>query len=292
MTNKEKYIQLSANENYAAKINLFAHPFWLNEVAENWDVCLFTKNEKIIAALPYCWKGNLITKRIYLPDLSFYQSVIFFENIPEKNKIMQELIKQLPKTIKTYFKFLPEYIDLNLSKLNYQKEDYSTYIIHKNQKDFSFTTNHKRNIQKGLKYNYVIKESKIIESSFSILTSTFSRQQLKSKINFKDFKELNVLTKKHQCGKTLDCFDVDNNLLASAFILEDKQCVYYLMGGYSVNDKNSGAMTFLLNHIIQYSQQQYKDFNFCGSSRKSIANYFEGFGATKTTVAIWKKSIL
>jgi hypothetical protein len=34
------------------------------------------------------------------------------------------------------------------------------------------------------------------------------------------------------------------------------------------------------------------EFNFCGSSKKSIATYFEGFGATKTEIAIWKKSIL
>jgi hypothetical protein len=51
-------------------------------------------------------------------------------------------------------------------------------------------------------------------------------------------------------------------------------------------------MTFLLHHLIKDAQQRDLEFNFCGSSKKSIATYFEGFGATKTEIAIWKKSIL
>jgi len=301
MTNKEKYIQLCANENYADKIPLFALPFWLDEVAENWDVCIVgdasTKLSmtSVIAVLPYCWKGNLITKRIYLPDLSFYQSVIFLKNdlsLKEKNKIAAELFKQLPKTVKSYFKFLPEYIDVDLSELNYQKEDYSTYIIDKKQQVLSLSTNHKRNIQKGIKQEYIVEESKNIDTSFALLTSTFERQHITSKINFDTFKKINLLGRKYNFGKTIDCFDKNKNLLASIFIVIDKQSAYYLLGGYSTEFKNSGAMTFLLHDVVQTAIKQQKDFNFCGSSKKGIATFFEGFGATKTSITIWKKSLL
>jgi hypothetical protein len=95
------------------------------------------------------------------------------------------------------------------------------------------------------------------------------------------FRKLNSLLKKQSCKNTIDCVDAQHNLLASAFIAEDTKSVYYLFGGYNTEFKNSGAMTFLLHHLIKDAQQRDLEFNFCGSSKKSIATYFEGFGATE-----------
>jgi lipid II:glycine glycyltransferase (peptidoglycan interpeptide bridge formation enzyme) len=292
-TNKKRYIQLCLDTAFLNNIPIFAQPFWLDAVAENWDVCLIIDNHfSVVAALPFCWKGNLLTKRIYLPDVSFYQSVIFFDEIENKNDVIQQLFQQLPKTVKSYFKFLPAYSNIDLLKLNYQTEIYFTYCIDRNQHELSFSNNHKRNIQKGIKQRYRICESADLSTSFNVLTATFKRQQITSKINFSNFENLHQLVKLNCCGKTLNCYDDNNNLLASTFIVEDAQTVYYLMGGYDASFKNSGAMTFLLNHVIQYTQQQKKDFNFCGSSKKTIATFFEGFGAERKLIAIWKKSVI
>jgi hypothetical protein len=61
MTNKERYRKFCATH---AVVPVFSNPFWLDAVAENWDVALISESENessIIAALPYCWKGNLFT---------------------------------------------------------------------------------------------------------------------------------------------------------------------------------------------------------------------------------------
>jgi hypothetical protein len=84
-----------------------------------------SENESsIIAALPYCWKGNLFTKRIYLPDVSFYQSVLFFTDVDKNRKqiLTEQLLQQLPKTVKSYFKFLPEHAGLSLVKSGLKKK--------------------------------------------------------------------------------------------------------------------------------------------------------------------------
>lgn len=292
-TNKERYIQLCSDVAFLNHIPIFAQPFWLDAVAENWDVCLAIDNHfSIVAALPFCWKGNLLTKRIYLPDVSFYQSVFFFEEVEYKDDVIQQLFQQLPKTVKSYFKFLPTYSNLDLSKLNYQKEIYFTYCIDKDQHELLLSNNHKRNIQKGIKQRYHIGDSDDLYASYNLLTATFKRQQITSNINFSVFENLHQLVKKNHCGNTFNCLDESGNLLASIFMVEDTQTVYYLLGGYDSDYKNSGAMTFLLNHVIQYAQQQKKDFNFCGSSKKTIATFFEGFGAKKVAISIWKKSML
>lgn len=290
MTNKERYRQFCATHGV---VPVFSDPFWLDAVAENWEVCLINESGNIIAALPYCWKGNLFTKRIYLPDVSFYQSVLFFTDTDKnrKQKLTEQLVQQLPKTVKSYFKFLPEHTALSLVKSGFEKETYETYTIQKNQA-FTLSSNHKRNVQKGTKLNYTIKESKNTAASFALLTSTFTRQNIKPKISLPEFEKINALVKKHHVGNTFDCLDGQKNLLASAFVVQDTDSVYYLFGGYDTAFKNSGAMTFLLHHIIQDAQQRKLNFNFCGSSKKSIAAYFEGFGATKTEISIWKKSIL
>jgi hypothetical protein len=291
MNNKERYRKFCATH---AVVPVFSNPFWLDAVAENWDVALICESEsRIIAALPYCLKGNLFTKRIYLPDVSFYQSVLFFTDVDKnmKQKLTEQLAQQLPKTVKSYFKFLPEHTAISLVKSGFENEAYGTYIILKDQ-TLNLSSNHKRNIQRGTKLNYTILESINTELSFSLLTSTFIRQKIKTKISLTEFEKINTLVKKHHAGNTFDCLDGHKNLLASAFIVEDTNSVYYLFGGYDTAFKNSGAMTFLLHHIIQDALQRKLEFNFCGSSKKSIATYFEGFGAQKTPIAIWKKSIL
>ena len=291
MTNKERYRKFCATH---AVVPVFSNPFWLDAVAENWEVALISEGEsRIIAALPYCLKGNLFTKRIYLPDVSFYQSVLFFTEADRnsKQKLTEQLVQQLPKTVKSYFKFLPEHTAISLVKSGFENEAYGTYIILKDQ-TLNLSSNHKRNIQRGTKLNYTILESINTELSFSLLTSTFIRQKIKTKISLTEFEKINTLVKKHHAGNTFDCLDGHKNLLASAFIVEDTDSVYYLFGGYDTAFKNSGAMTYLLHYIIQDALQRKLEFNFCGSSKKSIATYFEGFGAQKTPIAIWKKSIL
>ncbi|HNY54007.1 MAG TPA: GNAT family N-acetyltransferase [Chitinophagales bacterium] len=291
MNNKERYRKFCATH---AVVPVFSNPFWLDAVAENWDVALICESEsRIIAALPYCLKGNLFTKRIYLPDVSFYQSVLFFTDVDKnmKQKLTEQLAQQLPKTVKSYFKFLPEHTAISLVKSGFENEAYGTYIILKDQ-TLNLSSNHKRNIQRGTKLNYTILESINTELSFSLLTSTFIRQKIKTKISLTEFEKINTLVKKHHAGNTFDCLDGHKNLLASAFIVEDTDSVYYLFGGYDTAFKNSGAMTYLLHYIIQDALQRKLEFNFCGSSKKSIATYFEGFGAQKTPIAIWKKSIL
>ncbi len=190
MTNKEYYRKFCATNGV---VPVFSSPFWLDAVAENWDVAIIINDGKVIAALPYCWKGNLLTRRIYLPDVSFYQSVLFFTDVDKitKQKLSEQLVQQLPKTVKSYFKFLPEHSAINLSKSAFTKEEYETYII-SNKHEINLNSNQKRNVQKGNKLNYVVKESKNSQASFTLLTSTFVRQNIKPKITLADYSEATI----------------------------------------------------------------------------------------------------
>lgn len=293
MLHKKRYILFCKNR---TDVPIFMRPFWLDAVAENWDVCLMesasvnSASPDIIAAFPFCWKGNFLTKRIYLPFLSFYQSPIFFHSfdVKEQQKILDTLSKQLPKTIKSYFKFLPEYNAIQLKKSTYKK--YETYMLHPNDA-ITLTNNHKRNVQKGIKSSYHIEISKDIDASFELINATFIRKKMTTKIDLDTFRTINKVVKKQHAGNTYNCFDNNHHLLATAFVVHDTTCAYYLLSGYDTKKSNSGAMTYLLHELIQLHQKESRTFNFCGSTQKTIAHFFEGFGAKKQAISIWENSI-
>lgn len=286
-------------------IPIFAQPFWLDVFAEKWNVILIDENLSIIknisttqtinvcAALPFCIKGNLITKRIYLPYFNFYQSILFFD-VPDKNiqqKISEIIFENLPKVLKSYFKFLPQYSNIDLSKLNFKKSQYATYLI----SDYDIkkiSKNHTRNITKAVQQQYQLVESNTIAESFKVIASTFTRKKMRLNFNENEFVQLHKLVKIRKCGAVINCIDATKNILSSAVIVYDNQTVYYLLSGYDSNFRNSGAMTFLLHQLIEQHTQAGKVFNFCGSAQQSIAHFFEGFGAQKAAISIWKKSML
>jgi hypothetical protein len=58
MSNKEKYRLLCKNEK---SIPIFSQDTWLDYTCGNdWDVCIITENNKIVASMPYFFKKNLV----------------------------------------------------------------------------------------------------------------------------------------------------------------------------------------------------------------------------------------
>ncbi|HNF48447.1 MAG TPA: hypothetical protein PLF48_03625 [Chitinophagales bacterium] len=288
---KTEYIRIASNAFHADKIPVFLKPFWLDAVSKKWDVVIVKENDVLLAALPYCIKGNILTKRIYLPFLSFYQSVLFFQDVKqeEQQTILEQLVDQLPLTWKQYFKFLPQYSNLDLSNQDYTKHGYSTYVI---QDKFQLSEHHSRLYKKVIKNEYKLVETENTDQAYALLMSTFIRKNLKPYMSLHDFEKIQTVCKKFNAGKIVSCTDKQQNHLACIFYAEDEQSAYYLMGGYDDQFKNSGAMVFLLHELISQAIKQKKQFNFCGSADANIARFFEGFGAEKIELNIWTKGLM
>ncbi|MCB9034606.1 MAG: GNAT family N-acetyltransferase [Chitinophagales bacterium] len=291
MTNKEKYIEYLNNSSIYNNTPIFLLPDFLNIVAEDWEVVLVEENSQLKAVLPYAIKGNLLTKRIYLPLLSFYQSFLLYD-VNEETAIINQLFAQLPKTVKSYFKLLPQYHLVDLNALAYKQENYCTYIINKNIELYSIRKNHQRNIKKAINNNLVIEAAQNVNTAFDVIKQTFSRQNTTLDVDAEQFNQLVSWTRTTQRGEIWNCKDQNHQIHASVLLLKDATTTYYILGGYNDEFKNSGAKTFLLWTLIQQSIVKGKIFNFCGSTKKSIANYFEGFNATPTPISIWKKQLL
>lgn len=291
MSNKEKYINYINDSSIYNNTPIFLLPEFLNIVTEDWDVTLIEDNNQLKAILPYAIKGNLLTKRIYLPLLSFYQSFVVYDDIISPETLNQ-LFRQLPTTVKSYFKLLPQYHTVDLTSFGYKQENYQIFIIDKNIELNSIRKNHQRNIKKAQNNNLVIEPAQNTTNTFDVIKQTFSRQNIALDVEVDQFNELVAWIRTTQHGEIWNCKDQNHQIHASVLLLEDTTTSYYILGGYNEQFKNSGAKTFLLWTLIQESLAKGKTFNFCGSTKKSIANYFEGFNASSIPISIWKKQLL
>ena len=194
MTNKEKYIWLCADADYQKKIPVFSMPYWLDAVAEQWDVSISADKGKVTGVLPYCLKGNFVTRRIYIPELTPYSGPVLFypENLNEyekrsfEKKVISELLEQLPKPlVKTSMKCYPE-IDnwLPFFWKDYAQTTRYTYLIDDIKKSPAvfedFKDSHQRQIKKAQKADLFIQQCNDTGTAFEILKNTFEKQQIKT----------------------------------------------------------------------------------------------------------------
>ncbi|MDB5227630.1 MAG: hypothetical protein JWN78_1823 [Bacteroidota bacterium] len=298
MTNKEKYIRLCADAEYQKMIPVFSMPYWLDAVAESWDVSVAIEKGKVTGVLPYCLKGNFVTRRIYIPELTSYSGPVLFypENLNEyekrsfEKKVITELLDQLPKPlVKTSIKCYPE-IDnwLPFSWAAYSQTTRYTYIISDIKKTqtvfYHFKDSHQRQIRKAQKADLFIQTCSDVGIAFEILKNTFDKQQIKTPFTKKQLNKIYEMVKENHCGEILIARNKSGKSLACIFIVWDNLYTYYLSGGFEESDANSGAMTYLFWHAIQEAKKHSAAFNFEGSMIEGVERYFRGFGGNLVPV--------
>ena len=84
----------------------------------------------------------------------------------------------------------------------------------------------------------------------------------------------------NEVGELLSIYDENQKLVASGFFLFHKKTVTELVCATDLNNRSNGANTFLIDRALFNYQKNYNIFDFGGSSIKTIANYYESFGAT------------
>ncbi len=266
---------------------------WWNEVIqEHWDVAVVANGKQVLAIWPYFirkkgpWK--LISNAYFTP----YGGPIYLYPEGQKNdskisfehKMNQELIAQLPE-----FAELNQHFHLNFKNAlafiwkGFEVQQRYTYLLDLNQIKETiwsgFRENCRREIRKADK-SLSISENNDFSLLENLLSESFQSQGEKnSGVPKEYFERIMAYVLKHKCGKSWKAVDANNEIYASILCIWDHQTAYYLIGGASTKHKNSGAMSLLLWHAIQFSMEIGKvKFNFEGSTIPAIERYLRGFG--------------
>ncbi len=298
MTNKEEYAAFCAEQE---DMPVFMQAWWMDAVCagKQWDVLLWTDDEcKIAAAMPYLYRKRLWMHYILMPQQTQIGGIWIREDKREDKDFLQivadDAVKQLKEmNLSYYYQQYP--VDSPMPELmkerGFKVKERITYRI----EDLSdldkvlnaFSKNKKRQLQKALTLNA---DTDMNAEDFYRFHEACMKEQDKKITYTREFFMVLYLKafRNGQC-KILRIRNLEGETAAAAFLVWDKQRMYFLIPCYSPRFKESGAGALLVWEALKLARQQGLQFDFEGSMIRGVANHYKQFGSIPATYCSVRK---
>lgn len=301
MSNKERYTQYCRT----SPVPIYLHHEWLDAAAQeggDWDVLLSIDQQgKIVGYWVYFFKRQWLWTKITMPPyipymgpiLNYPDSLSTYDKISFENKVLKELIDQLPSFDDIRFKWSADYDNgLSFYWNGFRQETAYTYIIRDTSDQEKVYSQFKPSLQRQIKK---AQQSLMIRSTLEVndLLRCFT-ESMQNDIQYTVpqtyLKRLISIAQKHQQCQILEAVDEKGNVIGAMLLLTDGKEMLYLLGGYDHRHSDRGAMPLLFWHAIQKAGQMGLRFNFEGSMLPGVERFFRSFGAELLPVYTFKKS--
>jgi len=255
--------------------NIYALSWYLNLVSPEWEALV---EGDYLRVMPLTVKTKLGFKYMLQPFFIQQLGVYSTSNLyPEKTL---EFINSIPKSIR--------YFDINLNSHNEIKN-----IEFKRNRNFmldlitdykrlqsNYSSNNKRNIKKAGKSNLVltkgIQPADVIKLFREGPSQRLTRWEEKEYITLERLMYMSI----HKgMGVIYGVYTEENQLCAAAFFTRFKKRLTFLFSGSDNIAKENGAMSFLLDSVIQEYSPSETTLDFEGSNKDSLARFYKGFGS-------------
>jgi hypothetical protein len=261
----------------AIQSRIYAYAWYLDIVADNWDVLVLNDYE---AVMPIPWKRKYGIKYMS-PPLWILELGVF--SLDDKTNLEPFLailfdtfrFAELRLNSENKFNFGSEYLIEKQFQTLHLTEGYDAIFT-------IYRKDRKKDIRKAIKLDLVEKWNDIPEKLITLFKNNVGKRT--ANVLEKDYvilENLIAICLEKKVGEILSIYDTNTALVASGFFLKHKESVTILVSSTDFKNRNNGANTFLIDRAIFKYQKNFNAFNFGGSSRKSIAEYFLSFG-TKT----------
>lgn len=268
MNSKAKYVHFEKD----FYVPLFARSWWLDIVSEGkWEVVIL-EEENLKGAWPYLTDKKFGFHRVRPPLLSKYVGPICAPGY------LSALASCLPKKAswQVQCKLDQQYEDLAGWKI----ESAPTFVIEDCSNEqvlwSNLTTNRKRIIKKSRKQGYEIYcKGTQIKKGGQFYLNTLSREGVKG-IEIELLERLYDACLNMDSGQLLEAY-LDQELVASLFVVWDERYMYYLWGG-SASKIHSAVFSELMFKALLLAGQKKLMFDFEGSKISGIADFFKSFG--------------
>ena len=292
MTNKELYREFCLR---TSDLPIFMQDWWLDAVCagKQWDVLLsFNKNGEIQAAMPYLLRKRAWMKYIVMPQQTqiggiWISDVALPDNVDRLTEICQDFTRQLAELgLSYYYQHYP--IGSNaiesMRTLGFKIKERITYRIEDlsnlDQVISAFSKNKKRQLQKALSLH--AETNMNIEDFYRFHVRCLQEQGKQISYTREFLLVLERKTSRLQQSQIISIHNADNEILAAAFLVWDKNSMYYLIPCYDLKHKDSGASALLVLESIKLARKQGVVFDFEGSMIRGVANHYKQFGSTRT----------
>jgi hypothetical protein len=257
---------------------LYAYSWYLDMVSDDWDI-LVSDDYKTVMPLPK--RKKFWIHYIYQPF--FIQQLGIFSMFPVTADICQSFLNAIPKHFRIIdtnlntFNAAADHGTLKAQSLPTYELDLSKPVI---QLRSEYSSNTLRNINKAKKQDLFIARHGRPETI--IETFRENRGSLLKSFSEKDYQ---VLTHLIYSGihrglvKIYSAYTRENNFCAGIIFYRSHNKVILLFSGSTAISRDNGAMFLLVDSFISDHAGQKLVLDFEGSSNKSLARFYSGFGS-------------
>ena len=263
----------------AIQSRIYAYSWYLDVVAENWDVLVLNDYEAVVP-LPFKVKFQLkhISQPFFCQQLGVFSKKILSE------ELQRELLLKIP------FKFLK--IALNLNSNNTVVSTNTSKINYILQLSAHYATLHK-GFSKGRKHAVKVGEKAGLEiRAISILELiAVHHKNYKYTIPESILKQLVATAVSKEKGQVIGVFK-GKELLGGSFLLNDEKRITYLYAAFNEEGRKLQAASFLISYIIKKHQESYLVLDFEGGILPNVGKFYRSFGAKEEIYSTFNKLFL
>lgn len=247
--------------------NIFCYAWYLDAVSENWGALVSNDDYTTILPIPYTTK---------LGKHHFYQAFFTREYNIFGNEFNWE---QALEYLKKHFVHLQFRTAENLhiaQKTTHQHQ----FLLLNTTYQSNYRSNAKRLIKKGKKTFFFETNNTpqllidLFKENVAHKVKAIGKEEL-----IRLEKLMRIATQQKQ-GELITVQNEQQEVIAGGFFLSDKKRITYLKGAATTHAKKQGAMFALFDFAFErYATQQFKYFDFGGSTIENVASFYKKFGA-------------
>jgi hypothetical protein len=260
---------------------IYAYTWYLDIVHEGWEALVENDYERV---MPLTSGKKFGFKYLYQPY--FVQQLGVFSRSMLSPEKTVEFIKSIPSAYRLYDFKLNSFNKLENTEIPIvENKNHTLDLIHSYEKlSSNYSSQTKRNLKKSNKHTLTLLKNAKPETIIDLFRDHRGRNLTKwGKEHYNRLKHLMYAAIYKGRGFTYGVFSAENELIAGAFFLKSRNRLIFLFSGLSQQGRETSAMTFLLDAVIEEYSSHQTILDFEGSNDPSLARFYKGFGATEIT---------
>jgi len=255
-------------------LNLYCYSWYLDAVSDNWGA-LVMGDYDFIMPIPFTIKKNQSV--LYQPFFS-QQLNILGRELPSV-EVINSFIACIPEKFKLAHFNLPNYLIQDANGYEIEEVVFQSLDLSKAYEVLStdYSTNAKRQIKKAVKIELKIIEHNDLNAFLQLFKEAVGNKLGFAEDNYSRLKKLMKVGLVLKAGRLVAVQKGDEVLAMGYFFIQDDR-VTYLKGASTQEGRDTGAMYFLMDALINEYASTNRVFDFGGSKVESIAEFYRKLG--------------
>ncbi|HMO38443.1 MAG TPA: GNAT family N-acetyltransferase [Saprospiraceae bacterium] len=300
MNRKSKYIEFCGKQ----PVPLHVQPWWLDAVcgSNRWDVALTCDaNGRVIGALPYFIVRKWGLRMVKMPPLTDYVGAVLCVENQEitknyaqesfRQKVLADLISQLPKTAFWYQQFYPEMDNwLPFMWAGWRQTTTYTYRLERLQNTDHIFANFKATVRTNIRRAAQLVQVEFgddINAFYNLYSQSLTRRGVRLPFEQEILQRVDAVLSARQQRQILFARNpADGVLHAALYVAHDAETAYFLLWGIQPAHKQSHAIQLLFWTAIQQLAPRVQHIDFCGSDIPDMEKMIRSFGGVRRPCSI------